>query len=89
MAFKGGYLSYKKIARMFVKPAIAAVGMFAVIAWLEKCFAYNMITFLFITAVGAGVYGIVLLIIKDEFAQFALSRYIKPMVNKFVLRHKG
>ena len=89
MAFKGGYLSCEKIAKMFVKPAVAAVAMFVVIAWLEKCFTYNMITFLLITAVGAGVYGIALLFIKDEFAMFALNRYIKPMINKFVLRRKG
>lgn len=89
MAFKGGHLSCKKIIKMFVKPAIAAVFMFVVIYRLNQFFSYNMLTFLFITAIGAGVYGIVLLIIKDEFVYYALSRYAKPLLNKIAMKVKG
>ena len=89
MAFKGGYLSCKKIVKMFVKPAMASVVMFVVIAGLNQYFPYNIITFLMITAIGAAAYGITLLLIKDEFAHFALSRYVKPLVNKLLSKRKG
>lgn len=86
MAFRGGYLSWKKIAKMFIKPVIGAVVMYVVIYKLNEYFIYNMITFLFITAVGAAVYGITLLLIKDEFAGFVLQRYVKPLWNKVIVR---
>lgn len=86
MAFRGGYLSWKKIAKMFIKPVIGAVAMYVVIYKLNEYFIYNMITFLFITAVGAAVYGITLLLIKDEFAGFVLQKYVKPLWNKVKVR---
>lgn len=86
MAFRGGYLSWKKIAKMFIKPVIGAIAMYVVIYKLNEYFIYNMITFLFITAVGAAVYGITLLLIKDEFAGFVLQRYVKPLWNKVIVR---
>ncbi len=89
MAFKGGYLSCGKIMKMFVKPVIAASAMYIVIFRLNQYFSYSMLTFLFITAIGSGIYGGVLLLIKDEFARFALKRYVKPLGDKVIMHLKN
>ena len=59
---------------MFIKPSLAAVIMYVAIAPLNQYFPYNIVTFLLITMIGAAVYGTMLLIIKDEFACFAMTR---------------
>lgn len=86
MVSKGKYLSLKKIGKMFIKPSLAAVIMYVAIAPLNQYFPYNIVTFLLITMIGAAVYGTMLLIIKDEFACFAMTRYVKPLWNKVFKR---
>ena len=62
--------------------------MLLVIIPLNGYFDYNIFTFVLIAAAGAGIYGIVLLVMKDYFANLILGRYVKPMFHKFLLKYK-
>lgn len=88
IVFKDKYLSLKKVLKMFIKPVIAAGVMLVAIIPLNGYFAYNIFTFALIAAVGAGIYGVVLLVMKDDFANLILVRYVKPMFHKFLSRYK-
>jgi O-antigen/teichoic acid export membrane protein len=88
LVFKEKYLSLKKVLKMFIKPVIAAGVMLIIIIPLNGYFAYNIFTFALIAAVGAGIYGIVLLVMKDDFVDLLLVRYAKPMLHKFLLKNK-
>lgn len=86
IAVRGKYIFGKYLVKSSFKPIIAAGVMFAVIKPLEVLFPYSILSFCFIAGIGVLVYGFVLIIIKDHFAQHCWAKYVKPVIQRVVTK---
>lgn len=85
LAIKNGYYSIKNNVLKSWRYIIAAGIMFIPIYYMEKIFNYNLLTFLLITLVGAMVYFICLLMLRDEFLINNSKILINGIKKKFGL----
>lgn len=90
--YKENVVSMRKIVFMSFKYMVASAVMFVPIFFMQKYMGYSIWTFILITGVGALVYLLVLIILKDKFVfnliSFATS-FIKNKTNKPVFRSKS
>lgn len=79
--YKDGIISIRKILFMSWRYIVASVVMFIPIYFMQQNMGYSIWTFLLITAVGAIVYFLVLLLLRDKFLfdviKFGLSIFKK------------
>ena len=65
--WKNKYVSIKKIIFSSWKFLVSAAVMFVPIYFIEKHFSYNVWSFLLITFIGACLYALMLIILREEF----------------------
>ena len=86
--YKENVVSMRKIVFMSFKYIVASAIMFVPIFFMQKYLGYSIWTFILIAGVGALVYFLVLILLKDKFVfnliSFAMS-FVKNKVNKPVL----
>lgn len=71
---KRHFISLQMLFKKAIKPMIATLIMFGVIFAIQYFWDYSILSFIIITLTGVFVYGIILLILKDDFAFFALNK---------------
>lgn len=82
ICFKQKYLMFKDFLMTSIKKLIAAGVMFAPIYFMNKCFEYNIGTFLLITLVGCITYAILLLLLRDKFFIMILQKGLSSLKFK-------
>ena len=73
---KMNYFAWKNFLLASIKPLIAGLIMFLTIFTIQYFWDYSILSFIVITLTGVFVYGIILLLLKDDFAFFALNKGI-------------
>lgn len=76
ICYKYKFISLKPLFKKSIKPLLAALVMFGVIFIIQYFWDYSILSFIVITLTGVFVYGIILLLLKDDFAFFALNKGI-------------
>ena len=87
IALKNKYMKFNFIFGGMVKKLIAACIMFIPIYFLNKCFDYNVWTFLLITLIGAAAYAVILFILRDQFF-ISLIRQGIANIKLFISKNK-
>ena len=82
IAIHGKYVSANILLKSIPKPLIASFAMFAAIKPLEAMFPYSIISFCFVVLIGALVYFIVLIVLRDSFVQYGINKIVRPTIQK-------